>query len=189
MLNMVIIMGRLTADPELRTTQTGISVCNFVVAVERQGKKNNSNQRETDFLNVRVWRQQADFVSKHFRKGQMIMVVGELRKEAYTDKNGNKRTFDYIYGNSASFCGDRASDYGNAYNPQQGGYNMGAPVQNGQMMPPTQDGSYPTQNTPQHQGYVGNPNFSVLPDNNGDESGLPWDGALPFDGDDDALPF
>ncbi len=188
MLNFVVIMGRLTADPELRTTQSGISVCNIKVACERKNKKS-GEEAKTDFIRVRTWRQTADFVSRYFRKGQMIAVTGELHCDPYTDKNGNKRTDDYIEATNVSFCGDRASDYGNAYNPQQNGYNMGFPAQNGQMMPPAQDGSYDMQNTPQHQGYVGQPNFSVLPDNNGDESGLPWSGEMEFNPDEDTLPF
>ena len=169
MLNFVVIMGRLTADPELRTTQSGISVCNIKVACERKNKKS-GEEAKTDFIRVRTWRQTADFVSRYFRKGQMIAVTGELHCDPYTDKNGNKRTDDYIEATNVSFCGDRASDYGNAYNPQQNGYNMGFPAQNNQQ-------------------YAGQPNFSVLPDNNGDESGLPWSGEMEFNPDEDTLPF
>lgn len=194
MLNMVILMGRLTADPELRTTQgQGISVCIFTVAVERPKQKD--KEQKTDFIKVRTWRQQADFVARFFRKGQMIAVVGELHRDPYTDKQGNTRFDEHIEATNVSFCGDKASDYGNAYNPQQNGYNMGV-LPNGQMMPPAQNGSGyampPSHNggIPNPQGqYTGQPTFSVLPDNNGDESGLPWEGAMPFNGDDDALPF
>ncbi len=101
-MNIVAIMGRLTADPELRTTSSGTSVTSFTVAVDREFKKD-----ETDFLNVVAWRQTADFITRYFRKGKMIAIVGSIQTRQYEDKNGNKRTATEIIAEKASFCGDK----------------------------------------------------------------------------------
>jgi len=101
-MNIVCIMGRLTADPELRTTSSGTSVTSFTVAVDREFKKD-----ETDFLNVVAWRQTADFITRYFRKGKMIAIVGSIQTRQYEDKNGNKRTATEIIAEKASFCGDK----------------------------------------------------------------------------------
>ena len=90
MLNKVIIMGRLTADPELRQTPSGISTCRFSVAVDRGYKSKDTGERQTDFIRVTAWRQTAEFVSRYFSKGKMIIVEGSLRNNDYTDANGVK---------------------------------------------------------------------------------------------------
>lgn len=105
MLNSVIIMGRLTADVELKTTTTGLSVVRFAVAVERNYKS--GDKRETDFINCVAWRGTADFVSRYFKKGQMIAVQGSLQMRNYEDKNGNKRTTYDVVADNVSFCGDK----------------------------------------------------------------------------------
>lgn len=90
MLNTVILMGRLTADPELRTTSSGVSVARFSLAVDRDYQGNGA-ERATDFIDVVAWRQRAEFVSKYFRKGQQVAVKGSIQTGSYTDKDGNKR--------------------------------------------------------------------------------------------------
>ena len=87
-LNIVILMGRLVADPELRQTSNGISVCSFTVAVDRSRSK---DEKQTDFIDIVAWRQSAEFVSKYFSKGKMIIVEGSIQTRTYEDKNGNKR--------------------------------------------------------------------------------------------------
>ena len=104
MLNVVVIMGRLTADPELRTTNNGISVTSFSVAVNR----NYSKENQTDFINCVAWRQNADFITKYFTKGQMIAIKGSLQQNSYTDKDGNKRTTYDVVVESADFCGSKS---------------------------------------------------------------------------------
>lgn len=91
MLNSVCLMGRLVADPELRTTASGVAVCSFRIAVDRnyQGK---DQERKADFINIVAWRGTAEFVSRYFHKGSMIVVQGAIQTENYTDKDGNKRT-------------------------------------------------------------------------------------------------
>ena len=88
MINKVIIMGRLTADPELKNTQSGIAVIRFTVAVNRQYKKD--QEQQADFIRCTAWRQSAEFISKYFAKGKMIIVEGALRNNDYTDANGVK---------------------------------------------------------------------------------------------------
>ena len=113
MLNSVIIMGRLTADPELRTTTSGLSVTSFTVAVDRNYKS--GDERQTDFINCVAWRATADFVTRYFRKGQMIAVQGSLQVRNYEDKNGNKRTAYDVVADNVSFCGSKNEGGNNTY--------------------------------------------------------------------------
>ena len=112
MLNTAIIMGRLTADPELRKTTSGLSVTSFTVAVERNYKS--GEERQADFINVVAWRGTAAFVSTYFKKGQMIAVQGSIQTRNNEDKNGNKRTAVEIVADNVSFCGSKAES-GNTY--------------------------------------------------------------------------
>lgn len=107
MLNSAIIMGRLVADPELRTTQTGLSVTSFRVAVDRKFVRQ-GEERQADFIDVVAWRQTAEFVSRYFQKGSMIAVRGAIQTRNYEDKNGNKRTAVEIVADEVSFCGSKA---------------------------------------------------------------------------------
>lgn len=86
-MNKVILCGRLTADPELRQTTSGISTCRFTVAVDRRIANKETKEREADFVTCVAWRQSADFVSKYFSKGKLICVEGSLRNNNYQDKN------------------------------------------------------------------------------------------------------
>lgn len=107
MLNNAVIMGRLVADPELRTTGSGISVTSFTVAVDRRFVRQ-GEERQTDFIDVIAWRQTAEFISKYFRRGSMIAVQGYIQTRTYEDKNGNKRKAVEIVADNASFCGSKA---------------------------------------------------------------------------------
>ena len=114
MLNNAVIMGRLVADPELRTTGSGISVTSFTVAVDRRFVRQ-GEERQTDFIDVIAWRQTAEFVSKYFRKGSMIAVQGYIQTRTYEDKNGNKRKAVEIVADNASFCGSKAESGTGSY--------------------------------------------------------------------------
>lgn len=107
MLNCVTLMGRLVADPELRTTTTGKSVCSFTIAVDRSFARA-GEQRQTDFINIVTWEGTATFVSRYFTKGSMIAVQGSIQTRNYEDKNGNKRTAFEILAREVSFCGSKA---------------------------------------------------------------------------------
>lgn len=107
MLNNVILMGRLVADPEVRTTTTGKSVCTFRIAVERSFVKV-GEQRQSDFITIIAWESTANFVSKYFSKGSMIALQGQIQTRNYEDKDGNKRTAFEVLAREVSFCGSKA---------------------------------------------------------------------------------
>ena len=109
MLNKVIVMGRLTRDPEIKKVNNDISVCSFSIACDRDIVNKQSNERETDFFGVTAWRSTADFIGKYFSKGRMIVVVGRLQKRNYTDKEGNKRSAVDIIAENVYF-GDTKKD-------------------------------------------------------------------------------
>lgn len=115
-LNSTILMGRLTADAELKTTESGISVTSFSVALDR-GKDKDGNDRGADFIPVVAWRGTAEFISKYFKKGSMIAIRGSLQSRNYEDKNGNKRTAIEVVADSAYFCGSKADSTSNAQTP------------------------------------------------------------------------
>lgn len=106
MLNACILMGRLTADPELRTTQTGKSVVSFSLAVDRDFQQSGENQ--ADFISVVAWGKTAEFIDKYFRKGRMIAVVGRIQTRTYTDKDGNNRKVVEVVADKVSFTGEKA---------------------------------------------------------------------------------
>lgn len=106
MINCAVIMGRLTADPELKTTNSGTSVISFTVAVDRNYVKQ-GEERQADFINCVAWRGTADFIVKYFHKGDMIALQGSIQTRNYEDKNGNKRTATEIIVDMASFCGGK----------------------------------------------------------------------------------
>ena len=107
MYNRIILMGRLTKDPELRTTQSGVSLCRFSIAVDRQFQKQ-GEERQADFFDVTAWRNTAEFVCKYFSKGKMIHIEGKLANDNYTDQNGNKVYRNTIIAEQVSFCGDKS---------------------------------------------------------------------------------
>lgn len=142
MINKVILMGRLTADPELRQTQSGISSCRFSVAIDRRYTDKNTGERKTDFITVIAWRQQAEFVSRYFSKGRMIIVEGTLQNDNYTDSNGVKHYSYNVVADNVSFGESKAAaNSGTAYS---------APVNNntGYQTPPQQQAApqQPAQN-------------------------------------------
>lgn len=107
MLNKIVIMGRLVRDPEKRTTQSGVTVTNFTLAVDRD--YTNGDQKETDFIDCVAWRNTGDFVAKYFSKGRMAVVAGRLQLRKYTDKEGNNRTAAEIVTDNVYF-GDSKKD-------------------------------------------------------------------------------
>ncbi|MEF9865504.1 MAG: single-stranded DNA-binding protein [Oscillospiraceae bacterium] len=104
MLNTVALMGRLTADAELKTTQSGIAVCSFTIACDRSYAKA-GEERACDFINIVAWRQTAEFVCKYFHKGSLIALDGSIQTRNYEDKSGNKRTAFEIVANNVHFAG------------------------------------------------------------------------------------
>ena len=149
MLNHITIMGRLTRDPELRRTGSGIAVASFTVAVDRDFGGRDGGERETDFIDCVAWRQTGEFVSKYFTKGSMMVVSGRLQIRNWNDKDGNKRrsaevVADNVYFGESKRGNEGNSSYGgntyggNAYggnsygnNNYGGGYNAPAPNSGG----------------------------------------------------------
>ncbi|BED92631.1 MAG: single-stranded DNA-binding protein [Candidatus Paraimprobicoccus trichonymphae] len=103
MLNTVVIMGRLTSDPELKSTSAGVSVVTLTIAVTRSYVKS-GEERQTDFICVVAWRNIAEFISKYFKKGQLIAIEGSLRTRNYTDKEGNNKKVTEVIVINAHFC-------------------------------------------------------------------------------------
>lgn len=174
MLNRIIIMGRLTRDPELRRTQSGTAVASFSLAVDRDFK-NQNGEKETDFIDVVAWRNSAEFVSRYFTKGRMAVVEGRLQIRLWQDRDGNKRrsaevVADNVYFGDSKKDGDGGGGYQGGY-PQDaysggygGGYGGGyAPSPAGRSGSPT--GGYPPSN-------YGGGDFAELGDDD--------DGELPF---------
>lgn len=111
MLNKIAVMGRLTHDPELRHTESGVAVCSFTVACDRDYKAENA-EREADFIDVVVWRSTAEFVSKYFTKGRMAVVEGRLQSRKWTDKNGQNRVAWEIIADNVYFGDSKPKDAG-----------------------------------------------------------------------------
>ena len=117
-MNKVIITGRLTADPELRQTQSGVSSCRFTVAVDRKFANKETGEREADFISCQAWRNTADFIGRYFTKGKMIAIEGSLRTGSYKDKNHpdiTHYTTDVMVDN-VEFCGDKGEKTSPAQN-------------------------------------------------------------------------
>lgn len=104
-MNKIVLKGRLTADPELKTTQTGVETCNFTVAVDRYAGKD--KEKTVNFIPCRAWRATAAFVSKYFAKGKEILVDGTLNVDKY-EKDGENRTYTYVNVESVEFCGSKS---------------------------------------------------------------------------------
>lgn len=127
MLNKVSIMGRLVRDPELRRTQSGIAVTTMRIAVERDFKSQDGT-KQSDFFDVVAWRNTAEFVSRYFSKGRMIVVDGRLQTKEWTDRDNNRRTSTEIVADNIYFGDSKregANDYNGGYGAPSGGYNNG----------------------------------------------------------------
>lgn len=111
-INAVALMGRLTADPELRTTNNGTSVTSFAVAVDRKYTPS-GQERQTDFIDCVAWRQTADFITRYFHKGDLIAIEGEIQTRNFEDKNGNKRKAVEVVVSNVSFCGGKSNTASN----------------------------------------------------------------------------
>ena len=187
MLNHIVIMGRLTRDPELRNTGSGIPVASFTVAVDRDFSGKDGGEKETDFIDCVAWRGTAEFVSKYFNKGRMIVVSGRLQIRPWTDKEGNKRRSAEIVADSCYFGDSKKEDdqpkptYGA---PQQAAPQYGAP----QGYP--QYGGYQPPQVPQYaQNGFGGYQQPAYPQQ-GYQPPFPQQGSYgAIEGDDPKLPF
>ena len=119
MINRVVLMGRLVADPELKTTNTGISVTSFRIAVDRNYVKAGA-ERQADFFDIVAWRSSAEFVCRNFSKGSLIAVDGQLQSRQYQTKDGQNRTAIEVVADNVSFTGERREAAAGSY----GGYSQ-----------------------------------------------------------------
>ena len=160
MLNHIVIMGRLTRDPELRRTGSGVAVASFSLAVDRDFGGRDGGEKETDFIDCVAWRQTGEFVSKYFTKGRMIVVSGRLQIRSWTDKDGNKRRTAEIIADNVYFGDSKRGNEGNAY----GGNSFGSNAYSSAPAAPS-FGGYPAP--------AGNPasDFAMLDD---DDAQLPF---------------
>ena len=108
-MNVAILMGRLTADPELKHTPNNVAVTSFTIAVARSYAKA-GEARQTDFIDIVAWRSTAEFICKYFRKGQMIALQGSIQTRSYTDKQGNKRKAFEVVADGVHFCGGKSEE-------------------------------------------------------------------------------
>lgn len=132
MLNKVILMGRLTHEPESKALPSGMSVCNFSLAVQRDFARQ-GEERQTDFINIVAFGPRADFVARYFRKGQLVAVCGRLQTRSWEDQNGNKRYATDVVADEVHFAEPKREGGSGAYNEygQGGGYESYAPQQGG----------------------------------------------------------
>lgn len=108
-MNTTALIGRFTTDPELKTTQNGVSVTSFCLAVDRKYQPS-GEEKKVDFIDCVAWRNTAEFISKYFSKGSMIAIEGEIQTRTYTDKNGNNRKATEVLVNNVSFCGSKSEN-------------------------------------------------------------------------------
>ena len=152
--NKVILIGNMTADPELKQTAGGVSVCSFSIAVNRRFAKADQGQQNVDFINIVTWRQQAEFVSRYFKKGNPILICGQLQTRSWSDNQGQKRYTTEVVADEVSFVASAAQTAAQNSAPQ----------------------------TPAGNGYTpdayGAPTFNSAPSANFEE--IPNDGDLPF---------
>ena len=130
-MNKVILVGRLTADPELRQTQSGVASCRFTVAVDRRFADKTTGERQADFISCTAWRQTAEFVSRYFNKGKLIAIEGSLRNHNYQDRNHRDATHYTmnVQVDNVEFVGGKGDNGGNSGGYQNGG-GYGAPQNN-----------------------------------------------------------
>jgi len=166
-MNNVSLIGRLTANPELKHTSGGMAYTRFSIAVDRSFVKQ-GEERQADFINIVAWQQKAEFICKYFMKGQRIGLTGEIRTGSYTAQDGSKRyTFDVAV-NNAYFCeskGGNSGGYNNGY--QNNGYQQNSYQQNNNYQQPSRQEPVPPQ-----------PSYSN--GDMGDYSAMPSDEDLPF---------
>ena len=148
--NKVILIGNMTADPELKQTASGLSVCSFTIAINRRFTKGEQGQQSVDFINIVTWRQQAEFVSRYFKKGNPILICGQLQTRSWNDNQGQKRYATEVVADEVSFVASAAQ---------------------------TAQGAAPVGSSYTPEAY-GAPAFSSTPGANFEE--IPNDGDLPF---------
>ncbi|MBQ2153469.1 MAG: single-stranded DNA-binding protein [Oscillospiraceae bacterium] len=161
MLNHIVLMGRLTKDPELRHTASGVAVASFRIAVDRDFNNRDTGEKETDFIDVVAWRQTGEFVSKYFSKGRMAVVSGRLQMRNWTDKEGGKRTSAEVVADNVYFGDSKRDSEGGGY---AGGSYAGNSYRSNSESAPASNGGYAAPAAPKSD-------FAMLEE---DDSELPF---------------
>ena len=157
MLNHIVLMGRLTRDPEIRHTQADVPVASFTLAVDRDYSQRGTNERQTDFIDIVAWRSTAEFVGKYFTKGQLVAVSGRLQIRDWTDNNGGKRRNAEVVADNVYFAESRRDKpQGQQQQYSQPSYGYAPPSYEEQPQ-------YPEYNSP-----VSGSDFAELDDDDGD---------------------
>lgn len=156
MLNHIVLMGRLTRDPEVRHTTSGLPVASFTLAVDRDFAQKGA-EKQTDFINIVAWRNTAEFVGKYFTKGQLVAVSGRLQVRDWTDKDGGRRTTSEVVADNVYFAESKRdrSQQSQSYGQQPYGYS--SPAQ-----------SYDNQPYSPYSSPVSGSDFAELDDDDGD---------------------
>ncbi len=188
MLNHIIAMGRLTRDPELRRTNSGVAVASFTIACDRD-RAPEGQEKETDFIDCVAWRGTAEFVEKYFKKGRMIVVSGRLQIRGWTDKEGNKRRSAEIVADNVYF-GDSKKDEDQPQSQPQYGAPQAAPQYGAPQGYPSYGGYQPPQQAPQYaQNGFGGYSQPTYPQQ-GYQPPFPQQGSFgAIEGDDPNFPF
>lgn len=178
-MNKAILMGRLVRDPEVRTTQSGVSVCTFTLAVDRRFKNANGD-RQADFIPIVAWRQQADFAAKYFRQGSRMVVVGSIQTRNWDDAEGKRHYATEVIADEIYFGDSKRSEAGD-----QGGYNQGGYSQGGYAQGGSRQGGYQQSGgrssygqapgAPANKPYDTSAGDQFLASTDGDETALPFD--------------
>lgn len=168
MLNTAVLMGRLTADPELRHTPNNLAVTSFTLAVDRSYVKSGA-ERQTDFIDVVAWRSTAEFVCRYFHKGQLVAVQGSIQTRSYTDREGIKRKAFEIVADNVHFAESKRDNYGNSAQ-NAGGYQQGYSNNGGYQQPSMNGSAHPEME----------PSSSFSTGDTGDFEEIPTDDDLPF---------
>lgn len=171
MLNKAVIMGRLVRDPELKYTQSNIPVVSFTVAVDRSFKSENG-EKKADFINCVAWRQTAEFVSKYFTKGRMIVVSGSIQTRQYVDQSNNKRTATEVLVDEVSFCGDKPTE--NAQSGSQSNYNAGGYTNPSSHANAAYSSNYPTLPSDTQERLPAYSDYTGFEDISGEDEDLPF---------------
>lgn len=184
-MNKVILMGRLTADPVLRQTQSGSTSCSFTVAINRRIVNKQTGERDADFIRCTAWNQTAEFVNRYFKKGSMICVEGELRSGSYQDRNHPDVTHytTDVWVSNVEFTGEKAGNGNNNYNNNsysapQGNYNNYSAPQDNYNSAPQNNYNNNYSAPPQQSGATDNNSMSY--GNMNDYEEILSDGNVPF---------
>lgn len=174
MLNKAILQGRLVADPELRHTPNGVAVATFRIACDRNFRGKDPNAQNADFINIVAWSKTAEFISRYFNKGSMILVDGRIQVRDYTDNNGQRRYVTEVVAENVNFAGSKRESGGGGYGQSNGGYNQSNSYGGGYNNAPQSQNSQPSYAAPSAYAPAAQPPANEFAELNDDDGELPF---------------